>query len=184
MNRRTYFGVSMAIIASLAGCARRTAPPPATKGTGGVDAIPMRRLSKAELEADMADRLKFHDVALTDQGGGRFTGSGKDADGRLFELEVTQDDHRRSWIWKGKRLSKVELEADMAKGLKLHDVALTDQGGGRFTGSGKNADGRPVELEVTEDDKGRSWKYKWTEPDGPHEVSGFAAGSAGASINY
>jgi hypothetical protein len=58
---------------------------------------PLRKLSKAELEADMAERLKLHEVKLTDQGGGRFTGTGKDAEGNVVELEVTQEERRRSW---------------------------------------------------------------------------------------
>jgi hypothetical protein len=40
----------------------------------------------------------------------------------------------------------------------LRDEALTDQGGVRFTRSGKSADGGRVELEVTQDDKG--WSFK------------------------
>jgi hypothetical protein len=34
------------------------------------------------------DKLKFHDVTLTDQGGGRFTGTGKDAEGRLIPKQA------------------------------------------------------------------------------------------------
>jgi hypothetical protein len=53
-------------------------------------------LTKAELEADMADRLKLHDVTLTEQGGGRVAGTGRGAEGKLIELEVAQEARRRS----------------------------------------------------------------------------------------
>jgi hypothetical protein len=58
---------------------------------------PLRKLTKEELETDMALRLMLRQVKLADQGGGRFTGTGRDAQDRLIELEVTQEEHRRSW---------------------------------------------------------------------------------------
>jgi hypothetical protein len=58
---------------------------------------PLRKLTREELETDMALRLALRQVKLTDQGGGRFTGTGRDAQDRLWELEVTQEEHRRSW---------------------------------------------------------------------------------------
>jgi hypothetical protein len=58
---------------------------------------PARKLTKEELETDMALRLALRQVKLTDQGGGRFTGTGRDAQDRLWELDVTQEEHRRSW---------------------------------------------------------------------------------------
>jgi hypothetical protein len=58
---------------------------------------PLRKLTKEELETDMALRLMLRQVKLTDQGGGRFTGTGRDAQDRPIELEVTQEEHRRSW---------------------------------------------------------------------------------------
>ncbi len=90
MNRRTFLGaLMMAAVSSLSGCGSRKQPFP--------------QLTKAESEADMADRLKLRDVTLTDQGGGRFTGSGKDAEGKLIELEFTRDEQQRKWKnrWKG-----------------------------------------------------------------------------------
>jgi hypothetical protein len=83
----------MAMTASLAGCGSRTQ---SLK-------IPDHQLTKEEMEADMADRLKLRDVKLTDQGGGRFTGTGSDSQGKLNELEVSQDGRRLSWKtkWKG-----------------------------------------------------------------------------------
>jgi hypothetical protein len=45
----------------------------------------------------MADRLKLRDVTLTERGGGHFTGTAKDAVGNLIELDVTQEERRRSW---------------------------------------------------------------------------------------
>jgi hypothetical protein len=69
----------------------------------GLGEQPLRQLTKAELEADMADRLKLRDVTLTDERGGRFTGTGKGAEGKPIELAVTQREQRRSWKthWKG-----------------------------------------------------------------------------------
>ena len=89
MNRRYFLSAAMAVACGLPGCGTRKQPFP--------------QLTKAELEADTADRLKLRDVTLTDHGGGRFTGTGKDAEGKLIELEVTQDKQQRSWKnhWKG-----------------------------------------------------------------------------------
>ncbi len=89
MNRRYFLSAAMAVACGLSGCGLRKQPFP--------------QLTKAELEADMGDRLKLRDVTLTDQGGGRFTGTGKDAEGKLIELEVTQDKQQRKWKnrWKG-----------------------------------------------------------------------------------
>jgi hypothetical protein len=83
MNRRALLAALLAA-ADLLGCAG-----PRTKSPG--------RLTKAKLEADMAGRLKLHDVALVDQGGGRFTGTGKDGQGRVIQLEVQQEERRLSW---------------------------------------------------------------------------------------
>ncbi len=96
MNRRTFLGALLFTVTSFYGCGSpqptplKVAPPPPP-------------LTKAELEADMAQRLKLRDVTLTEQGGGRFTGTGKDAEGKVIELEVTQEERRRSWKtkWKG-----------------------------------------------------------------------------------
>jgi hypothetical protein len=58
---------------------------------------PLRKLTKEELETDIALREMLRQVKLTDQGSGRFTGSGRDFQDRLVELEVTQGEHRRTW---------------------------------------------------------------------------------------
>jgi hypothetical protein len=58
---------------------------------------PLRRLNREELETDMAVRMMLRQVKLTDLGGGHFTGTGRDIQDRLIELEVTQEEHRRSW---------------------------------------------------------------------------------------
>jgi hypothetical protein len=82
MTRRVLLGALLAALTSLCGCGRLQTPPP---------------LTKAELEADLAERLKLRDVALTDQGGGQFTGTGKDAEGDLVELDVVQEERWLSW---------------------------------------------------------------------------------------
>src|ERR1700752_3990902 len=83
MSRRTFLGVSLAAVTGLTGCgASRKSP---------------GQLSKVELEAEIADRLKLRDVTLVEQGGGRFTGTGTDAEGKVFQLEVTQEQRRLSW---------------------------------------------------------------------------------------
>jgi hypothetical protein len=68
-------------------------------------------------------------------------------------------------------LTKAELEAETAKRHNLHDVTLTEQGGGRFTGTAKNAEGKAIELEVTQEERRRSWKLKWQGPNGLEERS-------------
>jgi hypothetical protein len=83
MDRRLFLGTALAA-AGFFGC-------------GGSPRSTARTLTTAELEADMAERLHLRDVALTDQGGGRFTGTGTDAQGRRIELEVTQEERRRTW---------------------------------------------------------------------------------------
>jgi hypothetical protein len=83
MNRRSFLRATF-LSAALAGCASPKKKPPG-------------KMTKAELEADMAARLNLTDVALTDEGGGRFTGTGKDREGRVFQLEVTQEERRLSW---------------------------------------------------------------------------------------
>lgn len=69
-------------------------------------------------------------------------------------------------------LTKAELEADMAKRNNLHDVTLTDEGGGRFKGTGKAADGKRIELEVTQQERRRSWKSRWKGSDGESSGAG------------
>jgi hypothetical protein len=58
---------------------------------------PLRKLTKEELETDIALREMLRQVKLTDGGGGRFTGTGRDVQDRLVELEITQEEHRRAW---------------------------------------------------------------------------------------
>ena len=82
VTRRVLLGALLAALTSLCGCGKMQLPPP---------------LTKTELEADLAERLKLQEVALTDQGEGRFTGMGKDAEGNLVELEVVQEDRWLSW---------------------------------------------------------------------------------------
>src|SRR5262249_23760242 len=81
MDRRTFIAALLAAQASLWGCDR-------PKGFN----IANRNLSKAELEKHIADVLKLHEVTLTDQGGGRFTGTGKNAEGNVVNLELTQEE--------------------------------------------------------------------------------------------
>jgi hypothetical protein len=102
MNRRTFIALSCATVAGLWGC--------------GSSQLPLRTLTRTELEADMAQRLGLHDVTLTDQGGGRFTGTGKDAQGRLVELEVKQELRRRSWknSWKDPNGSSTSGEGSIS----------------------------------------------------------------------
>jgi hypothetical protein len=57
--------------------------------------------------------------------------------------------------------------------LKLRDVTLTDLGGGRFTGTGMDAEGKLIELAVTQNLQRRSWKTHWMGPTG--EASGEGA---------
>jgi hypothetical protein len=101
VNRRVFLVASMAVVACLSGCGSRQQPP--TDPRLEADLSSRRTLSKAELEADMANRNNLHDVMLTNEGGGRFKGTGKAADGKLIELEATQGERRRSWKtrWKG-----------------------------------------------------------------------------------
>ncbi len=89
MNRCTFLGGSIIAAASLSGCGSRPSE--------------LKQLTTSEMEADLAERLKLHEVKLTDEGGGRFTGTGKDAEGHVVELEATQDKRRRTWKhkWKG-----------------------------------------------------------------------------------
>jgi hypothetical protein len=82
MTRRVLLGALLAALTSLCGCGKLRPPPP---------------LTETELEAYMAERLKLREVALADQGGGRFTGTGKDAEGNLVELEVVQEERWLSW---------------------------------------------------------------------------------------
>ena len=63
-------------------------------------------------------------------------------------------------------MSKQELEATVAKKLELKDVSLTDQGAGRFTGTGKTADGLVAELEVIQKEHQLNMKKKWKSADG------------------
>jgi hypothetical protein len=72
-------------------------------------------------------------------------------------------------------LTKPELEEDMAQRLGLRDVTLTDQGNGRFTGTGQDSEGRLVELEIKQEERRRSWKTRWKSPDG--KSGGNAEGS-------
>lgn len=77
-------------------------------------------------------------------------------------------------------LTPAELEADVAGRLKLQGVALADQGGGRFTGTGTNADGQAVEIEVVQEQRRLSWKAKWEGKD----TKGWATrGSGAGSVN-
>jgi hypothetical protein len=82
MNRRAFLAASLAA-AGLCGC------------RAGKQRL--RTLTRAELEPDMAERLGLRDVELTDQGEGRFTGTAKNAQGDVVELEVVQQERRRSW---------------------------------------------------------------------------------------
>jgi len=78
-----------------------------------------------------------------------------------------------------KPLTKLELETDMAARLALSEVQLNDEGGGRFTGKGKNGDGVEVQLDVKQEARQLSWKSKWngkTKSGGHSE--GETAGSA------
>jgi hypothetical protein len=68
-------------------------------------------------------------------------------------------------------LTKAELEADMAKRLNLRAVTLTEQGGGRFTGTAKDAKGKVIALVVNQEERRRTWKLKWKGPNGLEERS-------------
>jgi hypothetical protein len=67
----------------------------------------------------------------------------------------------------------------MAARLALSEVQLNDEGGGRFTGIGKNGDGVEVQLEVKQEARQLSWKSKWNGKtrNGGHS-EGETAGSA------
>lgn len=88
MTRRVLLGALLAALTSLCGCGQVQPPPP---------------LTKTELEAYMAERLKLREVMLTEQGGGPFTGTAKDADGNLVELEVVQEERWLTWKTRHKR---------------------------------------------------------------------------------
>jgi len=60
--------------------------------------------------------------------------------------------------------------------VKLRGVTLVEQGGGRFTGSGTDAEGRLVQLEVTSKGRQLSWMNTYQNPDGS-VVGGSGSGS-------
>jgi hypothetical protein len=90
MSRRAFIVALLAAQASLWGCS-------GPQGPNGKFSVPNRKFSRAELEKHIADKLKLHDVTLVDQGGGRFTGTGKNAEGNVVDVEVTQEERRRTW---------------------------------------------------------------------------------------
>jgi YD repeat-containing protein len=105
MNQRTFFAAFLATAMSFYGCGGKQSPPVKV-------APPPAPLTKAELAADMAKRLNLRDVTLTEQAGGRFTGTARDAEGKVIELEVNQGERRRSWKLKWKGPNGLEERSD------------------------------------------------------------------------
>lgn len=64
------------------------------------------------------------------------------------------------------QLSMTELEAEFSERLKLHDVNLMEQESGVFTGTGVDAEGKVIQLEVKQEPRQISWKNTYKAPDG------------------
>ena len=69
-------------------------------------------------------------------------------------------------------MTNAQLEKYMAKELKLRELKLKDEGGGRFTGTAKDDKELVVELEVTQGKNEISWSTRSQLPDGKINVSG------------
>jgi hypothetical protein len=78
-------------------------------------------------------------------------------------------------------MSRAELEKDMAERLKLTNVSLKEQSEGQFLGTGTNAEGQVVEIEVQQESRRLSWKGKWS---GTDSKGGKASGSTSGSFNW
>ena len=86
MNRRAFCMISLIACGGFSGCDSSQTTPP-------------RPLNKAELERLMSKVLKLQ-VKLTDYGGGRFTGTGKNPSGQVAEVEVIQEERKFNWTAK------------------------------------------------------------------------------------
>jgi hypothetical protein len=84
MIRRLFL---MSALAILAGCS----------GGNPAKTRPYSKFTKTEIENELASRLQLREVKLTDQGGGKFSGTGKTATGEVHQLEVTQSHDGLQW---------------------------------------------------------------------------------------
>jgi len=74
-----------------------------------------------------------------------------------------------------RQLSKSEIEADIAKSCQLHEVTLTEETPGHFNGTGKNAQGKEVKVEVVQEPRRRTWKVRTEGPNEKNEMIGKIA---------
>ena len=58
---------------------------------------PPREYTKAEFEEYVAQKCMLKEVKLEPKEGGKFAGTGVDGDGRMYQIEATQDTNRISW---------------------------------------------------------------------------------------
>jgi len=63
----------------------------------GSRAVKSRTPSKPELEATMARRLKLTEVTLTQGEKGRYTGTGKGADGKQYDVKLSIAERTVAW---------------------------------------------------------------------------------------
>jgi hypothetical protein len=87
MFRRRF--LTLAAVVMFGGCSNPPASSLPTKHPN--------QFTKAELEADIGQRLKLTDVTLTEGEKGKYTGTGKGADGMTYEVKVTVTDRSMSW---------------------------------------------------------------------------------------
>jgi uncharacterized protein with FMN-binding domain len=87
MRRRQFLALAAALL--IGGCSGATVTTSSTKHPN--------QFTKAELEADVGRRLKLTDVSLTEGAKGEYTGTGKGANDRVYEVKVTVTDHSMKW---------------------------------------------------------------------------------------
>lgn len=66
-------------------------------GLTGCEAKPGGSMTKETAEKDLADRLYYTDVKLTDEGSGRFVGTALDNKGELANVEVSYSGNTVKW---------------------------------------------------------------------------------------
>jgi hypothetical protein len=81
-TRRQFLAGAALLSLGLAGCGKAEKTPD--------------RMTTAEFQSWLAGQTGMTDLSLTDQGGGKFTGTGK-KDGKTWQVKVTREDRRVNW---------------------------------------------------------------------------------------
>lgn len=95
MNRRLVLVGALAFLIGFTGCGRSNKHPD--------------EMSKAEFEAWLSKTHGLTDLAITEQGLGQFTGTGR-KDGKTWQIKVTREARKASWEIKSQDPGGVETK--------------------------------------------------------------------------